>query len=157
MSVFGVGPWFVVLSLAYAAVGTSLRVLYPEHTTIPGLPRGAQVAAGVVLLAVGIPFFVAAMRALRRGFPEDRLFTQGVYATCRHPVYGCWVVFNVPGIILLADSWPGLVVTGLMYVTLKLLVVREERYLEERFGDEYRAYAARTPAVLPLLWRLGRK
>ncbi len=40
-----------------------------------------------------------------------------------------------------------------MYVTLRQLV-RTEEHLEDRFGDEHRAYAQRTSAVLPLLWRL---
>ena len=75
---------------------------------------------------------------------------------CRHPVYGAWVVFNVPGLVLLANSWIGLFVPVLMYVTLRLLVRREETYLEQTFGEEYRRYRERTPAVFPLPWRWRR-
>jgi len=72
---------------------------------------------------------------------------------CRHPVYGAWVVFNVPGMVLFFNSWLGLVVPILMYVTLRLLVRSEEEHLEQTFGEEYREYRSRTPAVFPLLWR----
>ena len=41
----------------------------------------------------------------------------------------------------------------LMYVTLRLLVRKEEACLEELFGEEYRRYRGRTPAVFPLPWR----
>ena len=153
MSIFGVGPLFVVLAIVYSTAGLATRMAFPELLSIPYLPRSVQVGAGVVLLAIGLPFFVAALRTLRRGFPEDRVFTDGVYAACRHPVYAAWVVFIVPGLCLLSGSLPGILVIAAMYVTLRLLVRKEERFLEDRYGDEYRAYKRRTPPVLPLLWR----
>jgi hypothetical protein len=58
--------------------------------------------------------------------------------------------FNVPGMVLLADSWVGLLVPIPMYVLLRLLVLDEEAWLERTFGEEYHAYRARVPAVLPV-------
>ena len=153
MSIFGVGPIFVALSLVYTAIALSLRFTYPETFTITLVPRWSMVVAGSVLMAIGIPFFVAALVTLRRGFPSGQLFTKGVYAMCRHPVYGAWVVFIVPGMVLVAANWIGLTVPVLMYVTLRVLVRTEEAFLEQTFGDEFRAYKHRTPAVLPLFWR----
>ncbi len=150
MSIFGVGPWFVLLSAVYTAAALGIRSLDPAFFTIPA-PRWLTLLTGAALLAVGVPFFVAALVRLSRGFPRGELFTRGVY--CRHPVYGAWVVFNVPGIVLLANNWLGLSVPLLMWATLRLLVRKEERYLEQTFGEAYQAYRARTPAVLPLLWR----
>ena len=56
-------------------------------------------------------------------------------------------------VVLLADRWPGFVVLVGMWLALRLLVRKEEAWLEETFGDDYRAYKARTPACCPLLWR----
>jgi protein-S-isoprenylcysteine O-methyltransferase Ste14 len=153
MSIFGVGPWFVLLSAIYTVPAIVIRAQDPSYFQIPFVPFWVLVIVGVVLLAIGIPFFFAALVQLIRGFPEGKLFTGGTYAMCRHPVYGCWVVFNVPGIVLLMNSWIGLLVPVLMYVTLRLLVRREEAHLEQIFGEEYRRYRRRTPAVFPLLWR----
>jgi protein-S-isoprenylcysteine O-methyltransferase Ste14 len=153
MSIFGVGPWFVLLSGVYTAGALTLRSAAPELFSFP-LPRWLTLGLGALLLLIGVPFFVAAMVRLVRGFPQGELFTGGVYAACRHPIYGAWVVFNVPGIVLLVNTWLGLVVVLLMYATLRLLVRAEERNLEQLFGDTYREYRDRTPPVLPLLWRI---
>jgi len=153
MSIFGVGPVFVALSALYTAVALTLRALYPQVFTITCVPRWVLVTAGAVLLGIGVPFFFAALATLVRGFPQGKLFTSGVYATCRHPVYGAWVVFNVPGMVLLVGNSIGLLVPVAMYATLRVLVRKEERFLEDAFGDEYRAYRKRTPSVFPLLWR----
>ncbi len=153
MSIFGVGPWFVLLSAIYTGAAIAIRAQDPRLFQIPYVPHWVLVIVGVALLSIGLPFFGFAIAQLLRGFPEGKLFTKGVYGMCRHPVYGAWVVFNVPGMVLFCNSWLGLAVPVLMYVTLRLLVRREEEYLEQIFCDEYREYRNRTPAVFPLLWR----
>ena len=62
---------------------------------------------------------------------------------------GC---FFVPGIALLVNSWLALTVPVVMYILLRLMVRKEEAYLEERFKEEYLAYKRSTPAVLPVGW-----
>ena len=153
LSIFGVGPWFVLVSAIFTGMALWLRSTDPALFAIPAvIPRWLQLGLGAALLTVGVPFFVWSLVVLNRGFPEGRLFTDGPYRFCRHPVYGCWVVFNVPGIVLLVGTWLGGVVVALMYLTLRVLVRTEERYLARIFGDDYAAYKARTPAVLPRVW-----
>jgi protein-S-isoprenylcysteine O-methyltransferase Ste14 len=146
----GVGPRWIAWSLLFALPAIAVRVRYPELARIPGIPRPLVVAVGVALLAFGLPFCVAAIVTLARDFEAGKLFTEGAYGLCRHPIYGSWVVFNVPGMVLLADSWVGLLVPVPMYIALRLLVREEEAWLDRTFGDEYRAYRARVPAVFPL-------
>jgi protein-S-isoprenylcysteine O-methyltransferase Ste14 len=137
-------------SLGFAAPAIAVRLAYPDFVHIPWPPRPWVIAVGAALLAVGLPMCVAAVITLARDFEAGKLFTGGPYAWCRHPIYASWVVFNVPGMVLLADSWLGLLVPIPMYVALRLLVREEERWLEQTFGDAYRAYRARVPAVLPI-------
>ncbi len=153
LSIFGVGPWFVLLSAVFTVAALWTRSLDPVLFAIPAvIPRWLQLGLGAALLAVGLPFFVWSLVILNRGFPEGRLFTEGPYRFCRHPVYGCWVVFNVPGIILLVGTWLGFIVVALMYVTVRVLARTEERFLARTFGDQWEAYKARTPAVFPRVW-----
>ena len=133
-------------------------MLWPGTFSLAFAPRAVVVAVGLLLLAAGIPLCVAGVIRLARGFPKGELFTRGAYGLCRHPIYASWIVLTVPGMVLLADSWIGLLVPVAMYVALRLLVREEEQWLERTFGDEYRAYRNRVPAVLPLprWWRRER-
>jgi protein-S-isoprenylcysteine O-methyltransferase Ste14 len=48
------------------------------------------------------------------------------------------------GIALLANSWwPLFIFSLVLFVVQRLVIEREERYLEEKFDEEYREYRAR--------------
>ena len=85
MSIFGVGPWFVLLSAVYTIPAIVLRAQDPTYFQIPYVPYWLLALVGVVLLAIGLPFFVVALIQLAHGFPQGKLFTGGVYGMCRHP------------------------------------------------------------------------
>lgn len=79
-----------------------------------------------------------------------RLVTEGPYTLVRHPLYlGNWVIalglFMVSRDALLLAIGPALVLVWYLKISRE-----EERFLEEQFGDEYRAYAARVPRFFPL-------
>jgi protein-S-isoprenylcysteine O-methyltransferase Ste14 len=158
MTRWGVGPKWMLVSLGFAAPAFAARALWPDLFAIPMAPRPVVAAIGAALLAIGVPFFAVSARILHRGF-GSALFTGGPYGLCRNPIYASWIVFNVPGLVLLSDSWLGLFTPLPMYAALRVMVRAEEAWLEERFGDAYRAYRARVPAVCPAigLWRRLRR
>ena len=72
----------------------------------------------------------------------------GPYARLRHPQYVGFVLVMFGFLV----QWPTLV-TLLMFPVLVtmyvLLAKREDRDAEAEFGDDYRRYAAHTPAFFP--------
>ena len=69
--------------------------------------------------------------------------THGIYRRIRHPVY----VFSAIGIagLLLYMDLPKLFAVFLIIVPMQVLRAWQEgRVLEERFGEEYRAYKRNT-------------
>jgi len=150
MTRWGIGPKFSGLSLLVASPLLVAGRLWTDVFTIHLVPKHVTAVAGCLLLAAGIPFCASAMLTLRRGFPKGELFTGGVYGWCRHPIYASWIVFLVPGLLLLLGSWNFVLVPLAMYAVLRLTVQREEEWLEATFGEKYRAYRERVPAVLPL-------
>jgi protein-S-isoprenylcysteine O-methyltransferase Ste14 len=82
-----------------------------------------------------------------RAYPGT-LLTQGIYGKIRHPRYvevALWVLAYA----LIANFLALYIAFLLTLPGLLLIVVLEERELEERFGEEWRAYAARTPRFIP--------
>lgn len=109
-----------------------------------GMPVGSVITfLGVLLVLLG-------WREVYRA--KDRLATQGVYRYLRHPQY--------LGILLITAGWlvhwptiPGLVMWPILVFLYYRLSVQEERALAAKFGEEFRAYAERTPRLLPLRLR----
>ena len=75
--------------------------------------------------------------------------TTGVYAAVRHPVYSAFF-FLFSGILCTRANVTLLVVPIVLWMFLTVLMKKtEERWLFERFGEEYVRYAARTNRVFP--------
>jgi protein-S-isoprenylcysteine O-methyltransferase Ste14 len=79
---------------------------------------------------------------------EQRLVTTGLHGRVRHPIYlAHWLMLTAwtigAGTVALVALWAFAVVTGVF------LIVFEDRELEARFGEEYRTYKQRVPAVIP--------
>lgn len=149
MTRWGIGPKWTLACLACLAPLSVAGRLWPDIFAIQLVPTRALQVAGGLLLAIGLPFFLAALRTLHRGFARGELFTRGVYGCCRHPIYASWIVFMVPGTLLLQRSWAFAIAPLVMYGLLRFFVRGEEAWLEETFQDRYRVYRRRVPAVLP--------
>ena len=148
------GGWVAVQVVLLAAVFLSALVglgwpdaLEPLAWVVGGL----LMAAGTGLLVAGAAGLGSALTPYPAPRAQGQLQTGGVYRWARHPMYG--------GGILLALGWSlvfatplGLVLTLVLAVFADLKSRREERWLEEAYG-EYAAYRARTKRrLLPLIW-----
>ena len=77
--------------------------------------------------------------------PATALVTDGVFGWLRNPMYVGLTLILAGLSVLLASDWM-LVMTIVFVPVIHFGVVkREERYLEAKFGDAYRAYKARVP------------
>jgi protein-S-isoprenylcysteine O-methyltransferase Ste14 len=83
--------------------------------------------------------------AIRR---EHALVTTGPYRWVRHPFYAVTSLTFV-GFVMLTANWAAGLALLLYWTYLWRRTPLEEAKLIERFGDEYRAYVARTGRFLP--------
>jgi protein-S-isoprenylcysteine O-methyltransferase Ste14 len=128
---------------ASLAAGLALHWAMP----LPFVPR-ALAALGAMLMAAGIALFsysVAKFRAADTPVPGDQPTTAivrtGPYRFSRNPIYLAFSLFQLGIAIWVSSLW--LLVTLAGAVALVSVVIRrEERYLEEKFGAEYVDYKA---------------
>jgi protein-S-isoprenylcysteine O-methyltransferase Ste14 len=118
------------------------------HLTIP-LPRVLSQIIGILLLMIGVPLYLISAITIRKYFVEGKLATKGIYGYIRHPLYGSWIVLNIPGIILLMNFLIGFAVPIFMYGVFKILIVKEEKYLEDKFGEEFYQYKNSVGEIFP--------
>lgn len=128
------------------AVGIVLQILFPWRL-LPAAWMGHLF--GWLFVGVGL-FLIAWAVAATAGVDvrePSRLIVRGPYAYGRNPMYGAWTLLYV-GIGLLVNTvWP-LAVLPVVLLLTHLQVLREERHLDARFGDEYRRYRRRTRRYL---------
>jgi protein-S-isoprenylcysteine O-methyltransferase Ste14 len=112
---------------------------------------------GAVLLIASVPLYRWVFHHLGlnltdtvRARSEATLVRTGPYRWVRHPLYSFGVLFVSGWALLTANLW----VAATSVIAAALIVRRtaiEERFLVERFGDAYRAYAAATGRFFPRL------
>lgn len=105
---------------------------------------------GGVLLAVGLAIIVLAATGFRRvgtnpepWKPTTAIVETGLYRQTRNPMYVAMAIGHA-GIALMLDSVAALLGLPIALFFIQTQVIaREERYLEAKFGDDYRHYKAR--------------
>lgn len=138
-----VRPPLVYLSSVLA--GIMVHVVWP----LPLLPPALVLPVGGSLVAVAVALFSCAVRELWAAGtpvpgskPTTVIVRTGPYRFSRNPIYLAFSVLHL-GIAIWVNS-PWLVATLMVAVAVMSIVVipREERYLEGRFGTEYLNYKA---------------
>lgn len=79
----------------------------------------------------------------------DFLNTTGMYSIVRHPLYlGNYMI--ALGISLFPRTWFLPVILSLGFILhYERVIFSEEDYLERRFGDQFRSWAAKVPIIIP--------
>lgn len=97
-------------------------------------------------LALNIGGFVTQKRAGTDPIPfnpSTRIVAHGLYRFSRNPMYIGFALWTL-GIAVLVDSvWMLLAVPIGVVLIDRLVIMREERYLERKFGEEYLSYKQR--------------
>lgn len=138
-------PPFVYIGLLL--VGLALDHVLPWSIKLTVIGR---YVGGGLLIAAALAFLLAASGRFRKAGTElkpwkttSAIVGEGVYAFTRNPMYlgmalfmaGLGFLFSSLGVILLLPVAIVLIQTQ--------VIAREERYLEAKFGDEYRIYKSR--------------
>lgn len=73
----------------------------------------------------------------------------------RHPLYVGNYLIGLGVALVWFNWWVPLVYTLLFWLYYERIMIAEERFLEHEFGDDFRQWAASTPAFIPRfsLWR----
>lgn len=135
----------VVYSLAILA-GAGLGLYRP----LPWLPAAIGPWAGIPLVAVAAALFVASIRKFKAAgtpvpgnVPTVAIVRSGPYRFSRNPIY---LAFSMV-VLGIACSSNNLWLLGLLAVAASVMnfvvIPREERYLERRFGAGYLDYKAK--------------
>lgn len=117
---------------------------------MPIFGRAVSLWIGLALVAMGIGTANWGRRTMQAAGtnidptrPATAIVTSGPFRFTRNPLYLALTILYL-GLTVALDTWWGVVVmVPLLIVMHRGVVLREERYLEVKFGESYRAYKAR--------------
>ena len=113
---------------------------------------------GVALVALGLGYAARARRHLGANWSGTvtlkqghSLIRSGPYRHVRHPIYTGILLAFVGSALALAE-WRGVLAVLLAAVALIIKLRREERWMLQRFGNDYAEYRKASWALLPGLY-----
>jgi protein-S-isoprenylcysteine O-methyltransferase Ste14 len=116
------------------------------------------------MFCLGVSFLGLTIRAVTIGYVPSgtsgrntrkqvagSLNTTGMYSIVRHPLYlGNYFIWL--GISLFVRRWwLTLIITLIFWLYYERIMFAEEDFLQEKFGDSFSEWAAKTPAFIPRL------
>lgn len=137
-------PPLVLLSCLL--IGILLHVMWP----IGLLDSSLASTVGWVLVIVSLGTIISLGLRFRREEvdiepwkPTSKIMSSGLYAYSRNPIYLSFALLLI-GIGLAQNSfWIFVSFVPATLIIYRTAIAREEKYLEQKFGDEYRQYKAR--------------
>ena len=100
----------------------------------------ALMVAGLLFALWGVLVFRAARTTILPFRASSALVRQGPYQYSRNPMY-VGMTLGYLGLAMVFNTvWPIMLLPVVLWALVKLVIDREEAYLDALFGDAYRAY-----------------
>lgn len=140
-----------VILAATIALGVAFQWLLPTNQ-LANVGLVWRVTLGISFMFAGVLLAATGRRSLvRLGTnvsplqPTTALATDGIYKRTRNPLYCGGTLVMVGIAFVFALDWLFLLIVPSMVVLHFGVVMREEQYLERKFGDLYREYKVQVP------------
>jgi len=128
---------------AAIATGLLLELGWP----LPFLPRIVAALLGSLLVVVAIVVFLYSMRKFQTAGtpvpgnkPTTVIVRTGPYRFSRNPIYLAFSIFQLGIASWVSSVWLIVTLIAAVAVMASVVIPREERYLERRFGADYLDY-----------------
>lgn len=153
LPVMGIGPVCIAIMIAFTIAGIAL-VKFDMLTR--GNVNNAILAitfiiTGILCIVGGSALWCTAVLGSRIDvkIKSNQLATDGVYALVRNPIYSAFLCICT-GALLFCKNWYVLILPPLFWLYLTVFMkLTEEKWLTERFGDEYASYCKHVNRFIP--------
>jgi protein-S-isoprenylcysteine O-methyltransferase Ste14 len=149
LSPLGVGPKIGMIAIPYLATGIVLTVFYQQIFSFGPVVKKPLFITGIVVLVIALVLYGATARSLLKGLKANKLMTTGTFRYSQNPLYAVMILFIIPAVALLLNSWLVLTTSIIAYIVFKLTIHTEYEEMEKIFGKEHLDYKKRTPEFFP--------
>ena len=139
------------------AVAVSAVSLWGSEDALPGRVAVAIRMLAIVASLVGFSIRAWAVGCAPRGTSgrntkgqvASTLNTTGAYSLARHPLYLGNYLMGLGPTLVTFTIWVPAFYSFFFAFYYERIMLAEESFLRDKFGDDFESWAARTPAILP--------
>ncbi len=139
MSLMGVAGKILVVLIISLTVTLSINFLFKPMFRITENYHQLIIIA-VVMAVAGFTLNLMAAFGMLSAYKKGQLATGGLYSIFLNPMYTFQILVTVPGLLLLFNSWSVMMTVIPVFIAFKVFVKEEEKYLQEKFGNQYKYY-----------------
>jgi protein-S-isoprenylcysteine O-methyltransferase Ste14 len=150
LNFLGAGPKIGIVLLPWLAAAIIISSINKGMFLYTSGEGNTLLIAGTILMIFGLFYYFSTVRLLLKGLKETRLVTNGAFSICQNPLYSSIILFIIPALSLILNSWLILTTSLIGYILFKVFIKKEYNELETFFGEEYTKYKNRTPEFFPL-------
>jgi len=132
-----------LIFLGSILIGVALKFVWP----IGMISETNQALVGIIFMVLGASLttwafrtFLNAQTNIEPYKPTTKMVTSGPYRHTRNPMYVSMSIVQIGLAILFNNPWIAIMLIPALLIIYFGVVLREERYLEKKFGKEYLDY-----------------
>jgi len=148
MSVDAANAGFIrppLIFLFAVVAGLVLNQMWPLQSDLSDVTKLLSIlvfASGIVVFGLARKEFLAAATPIAGSRPATELVTSGVFRFSRNPIYVSFILLYSSVFFWTQILWLLLTLLFPLAVVDRIVIPREEKYMQSKFGGEYLNYRA---------------
>ena len=151
LPVLGIGPFYLLSCLILMLIGFKLKNNQLFKIGDISKMKTPLILFGAIFIVVGVAVWIYAViiQKISEEIKNGKLITKGIYSFVRNPIYTAFI-FVFTGILIMGSNLFLLILPILFWLNLTVILkLTEEKWLLEKFGDEYVDYCKVVNRIIP--------
>jgi len=98
------------------------------------------IGLGILCLLPALLTFLRSKNTLVTILPAKSLQTKGIYSISRNPMYAGLLLVYIGIAFIKGNIWTFILIPLVIFIVNRLIIIKEEKYLERAFGKQYLDY-----------------
>ena len=151
LPVLGIGPFYLLSCLILMLIGFKLKNNQLFKIGDISKMKTPLMFIGAIFIVVGVAVWIYAViiQKISEEIKNGKLITKGIYSFVRNPIYTAFIIVFT-GILIMGSNLFLLILPILFWINLTVILkLTEEKWLLEKFGDEYVDYCKVVNRIIP--------
>ena len=151
LPVLGIGPFYLLSCLILMLIGFKIKNNQLFKIGDISKMKTPLILVGAIFIVVGVAVWIYAViiQKISEEIKNGKLITKGIYSFVRNPIYTAFI-FVFTGILIMGSNLFLLILPILFWINLTVILkLTEEKWLLEKFGDEYVDYCKVVNRIIP--------